>query len=238
MIPGWRLGSEIQADVLSKIRPVNVIRTAMALTLAMMAPTGVAADPQVLADSELDAVTAAGVLVDVSSVAHAVGDHLVADTGAYTVVRAEPVIQVGIGFTEAYASACCDEESDVVVDSIAVGAGDIVHGRRYTAEFRGATYNVGEGFSYFTYGYSAAFVLAISFEDGFEMLHQAWQHGVQEGRVDVRGMHNASRELIDASRDGFATGFELGAAMGASIRWQAAQNLAAELPELATSTGR
>jgi hypothetical protein len=199
----------------------------MTLMLGMITPTVVTAEPQVLADSELDAVTAAGVLVDVSSVAQAVGDQIVADTGAYTVVRGEPIVQLGIGFTEAYASACCGEESDVVVNSMAVGAGDIVHGRKYTVEFRGATYNVGKGFSHFSYGYSAAFVLAISSEDGFEMLHQAWQHGVQERRIDVRDIHNASRELINASPDGFAAGFELGAAMGAGVRWQAAQNLAA-----------
>ena len=76
--------------MLSKIGPVSVIRTAMALIFAMMMPTGVAADPQVLADSELDAVTASGVLVNVNSIANAVGDHIGANTSAYTSVRGGP----------------------------------------------------------------------------------------------------------------------------------------------------
>ena len=195
----------------------------MALMLGMMTPTGVAAEPQALADSELDAVTAAGVLVAVSSVAHAVGDHIVADTSSYTSVRGGPLIEVGVGFSDGYATACCGEESDVVLDSTAVGVGDLVYGKTYTVEFRGATYTVDGGFGYFAYGYTGAFLLAISFEEGYELVQQA----VQEPRVDVRGVANAMREFIGASRDGFATGFELGGAIFAGMRWQAAQDLAA-----------
>jgi hypothetical protein len=195
----------------------------MALMFAMMTPAGVAADPQVLTDSELDAVTASGVLVNVSSVASAFGDHIVADTNAYTSVRGGPFIEVGVGFSDGYAAACCGEESDVVLDSAAIGAGDLVYGKTYTVEFRGATYAVGGGFNHFAYGYTAAFLLAISLEDGFEMVQQM----VQEPRDDIRGVTDAVREFLGASRAGLATGVELGAVISAGMRWQAAQDLAA-----------
>jgi hypothetical protein len=212
---------ELQALLLSKTGPIGVIRTAMALGFAMMTPTGVAAEPQVLADSALDAVTAAGVLVDVSSVARAVGDHIVADTDAYSSIRTERLVEVGVGFSDGYAAACCGQESDVVLDSTALGAGDRVYSTTYTVEFRGATYAVDGGFTYFAYGYTGAFLLAISFEDGLEILRQT----VQERRDEVRGVANVARELMDVSRDGFATGHELGGAISAGMRWQAAQDL-------------
>jgi hypothetical protein len=163
------------------------------------------------------------VLVDVNSTANAVGDHIAADTSAFTFVRTDRPIEVGVGFSDGYAAACCGDESDVALDSTAVGAGDLVYGRTYTVEFRGATYAVGGGFNHFAYGYAAAFLLAISFEDAFEMVQQT----VQEPQVDVRGVADAVREFLGASRDGFATGSELGAVISAGMRWQAAQDLAA-----------
>jgi hypothetical protein len=195
----------------------------MALMLGMMTPTGVTAEPQVLTDSALDAVTAAGVLVDVSSVANAIGDHTIADTSAYTSVRTKGLFEIGVGFSDGAAAACCGEESDVVLDSTAVGAGDLVYGKTYTVEFRGATYTVDGGLGYFAYGYTAAFLLAISLEDGFEMVQQK----VQVPRDDIRGVTDAVREFLGASRDGFATGYELGDAISAGMRWQAARDLAA-----------
>ena len=209
----------------------------MALMLGMMTPTVVTADPQVLADSELDAVTAAGVLVAVSSVAHAVGDHIVADTSSYTSVRGGPLIEVGVGFSDGYATACCGEDSDVVLDSTAIGVGDLVYGKTYTVEFGGAIYTVDGGFGYFAYGYTAAFLLAISFEEGYELVQQA----VQGPRADVHDLGAAVRELTGASRDGFATGFELGAVVAAGMRWQAAQDLAAvyqDMQQLQADTRR
>jgi hypothetical protein len=200
-----------------------VIRTAMALMFGMMTPAEVAAEPRVLADSALDAVTASGVLVSVNSIANAIGDHIVANTGAYTSVRGGPLVEVGVGFSDGYAAACCGEESDVLLDSTAVGAGDLVYGKTYTVEFRGATYAVGGGFSHFAYGYTAAFLLAVSFEDAFGMVQQK----VQEPRGDIRGVTDAVREFLGASRDNFAAGAELGAVISAGMRWQAAQDLAA-----------
>jgi hypothetical protein len=194
----------------------------MALMLGMITPTVVAAEPQVLGDYALDAVTAAGVLVAVDSVANAVGDHVVASTGAYTSVRTEGLFEVGVGFSDGYAAACCSDESDVMLDSTAVGAGDLVYGKTYTVEFRGGTYAIDGGFTYFAYGYTGAFLLAISFEDGLEMLRQT----VQERQDEVRGVANVARELMGVSRDGFATGYELGGAISAGMRWQAAQDLA------------
>jgi hypothetical protein len=207
----------------------------MALMLGMMTPTVVTAEPQVLADSELDVVTASGVLVNVGSVANAIGDHIVADTSSYTSARTEGLIEVGVGVSDGYALACCGGESDVVLDSTAVGAGDLVYGKTYTAEFRGAAYSVDGGFGYFAYGYTAAFLLAISFEDGFATVQQA----VQEPQVDAPGLADAVREFIGASRDGFAMGFELGPVIGAGMRWQAAQDLAAgyrDIRQLSTDT--
>jgi hypothetical protein len=231
----WRSGLKIQALLLSTTGPSNVIRTAMALMFGIMAPTGVAADPRVLADSELDVVTAAGVLVSVESIANAVGDHLVAGTSAYTSVRTKDLIEVGVGFSDGYAAACCGEESDVVLDSTAVGAGDLVYSKTYTVEFRGATYAAGGGFNHFSYGHTAAFLLAISFEDGFEMVQPA----IEEPRGDLPGVTDAVREFLGASRDGFAAGVELGAVISAGMRWQAAQDLAAghwDVPQLSTDT--
>jgi hypothetical protein len=195
----------------------------MALMLGMITPTVVTAEPQVLADHQLDAVTAAGVLVAVNSVANAVGDHVVADTSSFTSARSGHLVEVGVGFSDGYATACCGQESDVVLDSTAVGAGDLVYGRTYTVEFRGAIYTVDNGFGYFAYGYTAAFLLAVSFEDAFEMVQQT----VQEPQADIRDLVAAAREFTGASRDGFATGFELGAAIAAGTRWQAAQDLVA-----------
>ncbi|MGH6918612.1 MAG: hypothetical protein ACREJ0_13025 [Geminicoccaceae bacterium] len=207
----------------------------MALMLGMMTPTAVTAEPQVLADRALDAVTASGVLVNVSSVASAIGDHVVADTSSYTSVDGRHPIEVGIGFSDGYATACCGEESDVALDSTAVGAGDRVYGKTYTVEFRGAAYTVGGGFGDFAYGYTAAFLLAVSFEDAFETAKQK----VQEPRDDIRGVTDAVREFLGASRDGIATGFELGGAIAAGMRWQAAQDLAAgywDIRQLPTDT--
>jgi hypothetical protein len=195
----------------------------MTLMLGMMTPTVVTAEPQVLADSELDAVTAAGVLVAVGSVANAGGDHIAAGTGAHSSVRGGPRLQVGVGFSDGYAAACCGEESDVALGSAAVGAGDFVYSTTYIVEFRGATYAVGGGFNHFAYGHTAAFLLAISFEDGFEVVQQA----IEEPPRDLPGIANALRELIGAAGDGFATGYELGGAISAGMQWQAAQELAA-----------
>jgi hypothetical protein len=200
----------------------------MALMLGMMTPTGVIGEPQVLPDSALDAVTAAGVLVDVDSVAYAIGDHTVADTSAYTSVRSKGLFEVGIGFSDGFAAACCGEESDVVLDSTAVGAGDLVYSRTYTVEFRGAAYTVDGGFGYFAYGYTGAFLLAVSFNDAFEMAQQT----VQEPQVKVRGPAGAVRELTGAPRDGFARGSELAPVLAAGMRWQAAQDLAAGLQDV------
>ena len=196
----------------------------MALMLGIITPTVVAAEPQVLGDYALDAVTAAGVLVAVDSVAIAVGDHIVADTGAYTSVRTEGLFEVGVGFSDGYAAACCSDESDVLLDSTAVGAGDLVFGKTYTVEFRGAAYAVDGGFAYFAYGYTGAFLLAISFEDAFEMA----QPTIQQRRVDVGDLSDAMRAFTGASRDGITTGFEFGAAVMAGMRWQAAHDLAAD----------
>lgn len=195
----------------------------MVLMLGMMTPTVVTAEPQVLADRELDAVTASGVLVDVSSVANAIGDHIAAATSAFTSVRTKGLVEVGVGVSDGYALACCDEQSDVALASTAVGAGDLVYGNTYTVEFRGAIHNVDGGVGYFAYGYTAAFLLAISFEDALEAVRQT----AQEPRVHAGGLADAVRAFTGASRDGFARGFDLAPVIAAGMRWQAAQDLAA-----------
>lgn len=195
--------------------------------LGMITPAVVTAEPQVLGESELDAVTAAGVLVAVSSVANARGDRSVTNTNAQTSVRRGGLFEVGVGISEGYATACCGEESTVALASSAVGAGDLVYGKTYSVEFRGGAYTVDGGFDYFTYGYTAAFLIAISFEDGVEVVRQA----VREPQAKVRDVTDTARWLTGASPDGFATGFELGAIYAAGVRWQVAQDLAAGYQE-------
>jgi hypothetical protein len=113
------------------------------------------AEPMVLADLQLDSVTAAGVLVDVSSIATAVGDFGDARTDANTFVVGGGHLDMGVGTTTGQAHACCGENADVEVGSTAVGIGDIAHGVAHGIEHHGRG---------LVYGFSFGFVVAISLE--------------------------------------------------------------------------
>lgn len=131
---------------------------AAAVLLVLIAPTGVAAEPRVLGDLELDGVTAAGVFVDVDSVAAAFGDHTRALTDARTVAVPGRWFDLGVGLTRGQGFACCGEAADVEVGSTAVGMGDIVH--RGTRAFKR-----NDGF--LALGLSAGYVVAVSFRKPF-----------------------------------------------------------------------
>jgi hypothetical protein len=166
-----------------------------AVALGMTTSAAVAGEPRVLSDPELATITAAGVLVNVSSVAAALSELGIAVTDANTGVYGGEQMDVGIGITMGQAFACCGENTDVEVGSSALGVGDIVHGAAHGVEHKG---------SLFAYGLSVGFVLALSFD---------------EYPVD-RDEHRAMLEELHAA----LTGFRLvlpDAASGAAISTEA-----------------
>jgi hypothetical protein len=143
------------------------------------------AEPTVLADLQLDSVTAAGVLVDVSSIATALGDFGDARTGANTFVVGGEYLDLGVGTTMGQALACCGEDADVAVGSAAVGAGDMVHGITHSVEHDGRFLDL---------GLSVGFVLALSVDKHFAagwvehvaMLEQ-WHAALAGRHLEPRG---------------------------------------------------
>lgn len=127
---------------------------AAAVLLVLITPLGLAAEPRVLGELELDGVTAAGVFVDVDSVAAAFGDRTRTLTDARTVAVPGKWFDLGVGLTLGHGFACCGEAADVAVGSTAVGAGDIVH--RGTRAFKRD-----DGIS--AQGLSTGYVVAVSF---------------------------------------------------------------------------
>jgi hypothetical protein len=149
---------------------------AAAVVLGVTTSADVAAEPRVLADSELDAVTAAGVLVDVSSIATALGDFGAARTGANTFVVDGEYLDLGVGTTMGQALACCGEDADVEVGSTAVGIGDIAHGVAHGIEHHGRG---------LAYGFSFGLVLGVSFEK-----HQLMREKLRAALADLRFGHS------------------------------------------------
>jgi hypothetical protein len=131
---------------------------AAAVVLGITTSDGAADEPTVLSDFELDAVTAAGVLVDVGSFAATLGDLARTRTDAATSVFGGETFDVGLGRTVGVGVACCDEEADVAVGSAVVGSGDIVHGITHSVEHDGR---------FFDLGLSVGFVLALSVDKHF-----------------------------------------------------------------------
>ena len=130
----------------------------VAIILALMTPGDAMAEPKILADWQLDSITAAGVLVDVSSIAAALGDFARANTDANTFAFGGKHLDLGVGITMGQAIACCGKDADVEVGSVVLGIGDIVHG---------VTHTVKHDSSALAQGFSMGFVLAISFEEHF-----------------------------------------------------------------------
>jgi hypothetical protein len=131
------------------------VNWAAAAAVLGMTTSAVADERTILSDLELDAITASGVLVDVDSIAAALGDLAHTRTDADTLVINED-FDLGVGFTIGQALACCGEDADVEVGSTVLGVSDIVHGTTHHVEHEGRR---------LAYGLSVGFVLALSFEN-------------------------------------------------------------------------
>lgn len=128
---------------------------AAAVVLVMTTSASVADEARVLSDLELDAVTAAGVLVDVNSFAAAFGDRAHTLTDAKTFASRGAWFDLGVGLTLGHAFACCGEEAEVEVGSAVLGAGDLVHG---------GTHHVEHDNGRLASGFSLGVVVAASFK--------------------------------------------------------------------------
>jgi hypothetical protein len=131
------------------------VNWAAAAAVLGMTTSAVADERTILSDLELDAITASGVLVDVDSIAAALGDLAHTRADADTLVINED-FDLGVGFTIGQALACCGEDADVEVGSTVLGVGDIVHGTTHHVEHEGRR---------LAYGFSVGLVLAMSFEN-------------------------------------------------------------------------
>ena len=163
---------------------------AAAVVLGITTSAGAADEPTVLSDLELDAVTAAGVLVDVGSFASALGDLAGTRTDADTFVFGGEGFDLGVGRTVGLALACCSEEADVAVGSAVAGSGDIVHGITHSVEHDGRFLDL---------GLSVGFVLALSVEKHFGTARDEHVAMLEQWRAALADRH---LELPDAVRDG------------------------------------
>ena len=205
----------------------SVIATAVALLLGMLAPAAATAKPTVLTAAELDGVTAGGIRVDASARAQASGDHVLAQTTSDAVVITFKEQELGIGFAEGLASACCGPESAVAVHSSVSSTGETVHSKSAAVTFRGAVAGRDDQVRHFAYGYAAAFLVATSDGDwpdvGEQALHGPWSH--------LAGSIGA---LIDVAptegRGGVVSGFEFAPVFTAGLRWRLFRGFLAPTP--------
>jgi hypothetical protein len=163
---------------------------AAAVLLGFTTSAGAADEPTVLSDVELDAITAAGVLIDVSSIAAALGDFAHTQTDANTFVFGGEHFDVGVGITTGQALACCGDDADVEVGSAVLGIGDIVHGVTHAVEHDGRP---------LAYGLSLGFVIALSFDRHFALDREEHLAMLQELRAALADFHF---ELPDAAMVG------------------------------------
>lgn len=163
---------------------------AAAVLLGFTTSAGAADEPTVLSDLELDAITAAGVLIDVSSIAAALGDFAHTQTDANTFVFGGEHFDVGVGITTGQALACCGDDADVEVGSAVLGIGDIVHGVTHAVEHDGRP---------LAYGLSLGFVIALSFDRHFALDREEHLAMLQELRAALADFHF---ELPDAAMVG------------------------------------
>jgi len=192
-----------------------------AVLLAITAPCVARAEPKLLTEAEMEAVTAAGVVVEVEAYASAFGTVALTSTDARALTsRLGDGIEVGAGFAEGRAFACCSNESSVAVGSRAAGSGDVVYGSSFSHVFHGAALTAGGAFQRFAFGYSVALRLAASFD----------------APLDPRALDDALGDLSwklfgggqTVSDDGFATGFAFAPVYTAGLRWQAARHLSGQ----------
>jgi hypothetical protein len=201
--------------------------TAMALLLGTLSPAAVTAQPRALTASEMDGVTAGGIRVDAIAFAQASGDFALAQTRSDAFVSTINDRDIGVGFAEGLAFACCGRESDVAVHSSVSSTGQIMHSKTHAVTFRGAIASGDDQVRYFTYGYTAAFLVATSFGDrpdpGAPAGHRPWDH-----------LGGSIRDLIDVGqtrgRDGVVTGFAFAPAFAVGIRWQLFRDFLAVTP--------
>jgi hypothetical protein len=142
------LGMMTSACAAPELRAVATSGTGMAVTT----------EPMVLAEVELDSITAAGVVVDVGSFAVAHGDLTFASTDADTIALSREAYDFGLGFTRGFALACCGKKAGLEVGSVAAGSGDIVRGTTHSSGP-----DDGDG-GRWALGHSLGFVLALSFK--------------------------------------------------------------------------
>jgi len=185
------------------------------LLIAATAPSVVKAGPRPLTDAEMDGVTAAGIAVEVDVYARARGHIAHTRTASRALTRiVEGRIQVGAGFAEGQAYACCGSGSSVAVGSSAAGAGDVVEGGSFSHVFHGAALTADGAFERFAFGYSAALLLTASFG----------------GQRDSRARGDPGRRLIGVgqllSENRLITGFAFAPVYAAGLRWRAARHLA------------
>ena len=163
------------------------INWAAAAVVLGMTTSPAAAEPMVLSDFESDAITASGVLVDVSSMAVALGDVAAVGTDANTNVFVGEHLAVAVGTTIGQALACCGADADVAVGSAVVGIGDIVHGTTHSVEHDGRL---------LAYGFSIGFVVALSFGEYFVTLRDEHVAVLEQLRAELA---NFRVELPDSA---------------------------------------
>lgn len=194
-------------------RAIGVATTA--ILLGMMSPIAVMAEPKTLTESQMDSLTAAGIHIEVRAFASAFGRDAIARTRAFAATGiTEERIDVGVGFAEGQAFACCGSESDVAVHSRASSSGDIVRSTTYDFELRGAAVTLDGEASYFAYGYTAAFLVALSLDDRLG----TGQDSVSASRDDVAKL---SESIQAPLQDGIVTGFELAPVLALGLRRRA-----------------
>jgi hypothetical protein len=132
------------------------VNWAAAAVVLGMTTSAIADEPMVLSDFELDAITAAGTLIDVNSLATALGDFAHTRTDANSLAFNGEDLDLGVAFTIGEALACCGEDADVEVGSEVLGVGDVVHGVTHTVKHRSRDW---------TWGLSIGFVVAVSFAE-------------------------------------------------------------------------
>jgi hypothetical protein len=203
-----------------------------ALHLAATAPCVASAEPRLLANVEMDTVTAAGVVVDVRAYAHALGAiaHTRTDARALTSLI-EGGIEIGAGFAEAQAYACCHIGSLLVAGSSAAGSGDVAYGGSFTHVFHGAALTANGAVERFVFGYSAALLLTASSD------------GLPNSRTLNGALGDLSEKVIGGgqtfSGEGFVTGFAFAPVYTAGMRWWTARHLTGQrhdLPQVATAS--
>jgi hypothetical protein len=169
---------------------VNWAAAAVVTVVLGMTTSAGADEPMVLSDFELDAITATGVLVDVNSLATALGAFTDTRTEANTFAFDGDHLDLGLGITFGRALACCGDDADVAVASTALGIGDHVRGTTRSGENNGRRW---------VHGFSAGFVLAVSFDKHFAMAMDERSSMLKELRAALADFHF---ELPDVARVG------------------------------------